>query len=115
MLIPSSEWKIMNLLWEQPMSITQITKAMMNDTNWDKHTIIVLLKRMCDRGCVTFVQEKRTKIFSPLLSREEASCEAAIDFIGRTYSGKCSLLISNLIERNALSQEEADEIRKMLQ
>ena len=49
------EWKIMNLIWdEQPRTITQLTKALAEETGWSKHTVITYLKRLESKGAVHY-------------------------------------------------------------
>ena len=44
--LSDGEWKIMNLLWEEPpKTLTQLTKELHTETGWTKHTIITMLKR----------------------------------------------------------------------
>lgn len=114
MELTNAEWKLMKLLWEKPMSIAQLTKACKGYTDWGKNTIIVFLKRLMDKGAISFRQEERTKIFFPLVDKDIVSFDAAEELLGRSFSGKCSLLIDNLLTRNALSGDEIARIREML-
>ncbi len=45
------EWKMMNLIWEkEPRTITELTKALAEETGWSKHTVITYLKRLEAKG-----------------------------------------------------------------
>ena len=56
--VTDSEWKIMDQLWKNgEMTMTQITRALEEETGWSKHTVISLLKRMCQKGSAEIVPE----------------------------------------------------------
>ena len=45
--LSNSEWKLMNRLWQDaPMTITELTAALKEDTGWTKNTIITMLSRL---------------------------------------------------------------------
>ncbi len=116
MRLTDSEWKITNCLWKNgPMTLTELTKELLASTGWTKHTIITLLKRMVDKGIVSFDQEGRTKRFYPVIDRTEAELEETATFIDKVYDGNVGLMISNLIGSEALTEEQLKEIKKMIE
>ena len=49
--LSETEWKLMDALWEEPpKTITQLTKALEEDTGWGKNVIITMLKRLEAKG-----------------------------------------------------------------
>ena len=45
--LSNSEWKLMNRLWQTaPMTITELTAALREDTGWSKNTVITMLSRL---------------------------------------------------------------------
>ena len=58
--LSDGEWKIMNLLWQQaPRTITQLTAALEQETDWSKHTVITMLNRMEKKGAVCHEEGER--------------------------------------------------------
>lgn len=114
MQITVSEWKIMNLLWEKPMSVMQLTRALNDETNWSKYTIIVLLKRMMEKETVSFTQDGRTKFFYPLIERESAELEESEDLLNKAFDGRLSLMVSTLARNNKISDKELDSLCELL-
>ena len=115
MRLTDSEWKIANCLWNnQCMTLTELTRDLHESTGWTKHTVITLLKRMVEKGIVTYEQEGRTKRFYPAVDRTEAELEETTSFIDKVYEGNIGLMISNLIGSEALTEEQLAEIRKMI-
>ena len=71
--VTDSEWKIMDQLWKNgEMTMTQITRALEEETGWSKHTVISLLKRMCQKGSAEIVPETSPMRYRALISRKDA-------------------------------------------
>ena len=46
-MLSQGEWRIMNLLWKKKnRTIMEMVEDFAGVTDWDKHTLIVMLKRM---------------------------------------------------------------------
>ena len=115
MRLSDSEWKIADCLWNnESMTITELTHELSPDTGWSKNTIITLLKRMIDKGAVTYVQEDRAKRFCPVIDRTEAELEETTSFLDKVYKGNVGLMISNLIGSEQLTEEQLEELRKII-
>jgi len=55
-IVTESEWKIMELLWQnESLTMPRITQALQEETGWSKHTVISLLKRMCQKGSAEII------------------------------------------------------------
>ena len=116
MRLSDSEWKIANCLWDKsPMTIAEITQELKESTGWTRFTVITLLKRMLEKGAVTYVQEGRTKRFSPAIDKSEAENEEVESLLDKVYNGNAGLLISNIISSERLSEEQIEELRKLFQ
>ena len=114
MRLSDSEWKIANCLWDnESMTIAEITSALSESTGWTRFTVITLLKRMLEKGAVTYVQEGRTKRFSPAIDKSEAENEEVESLLDKVYNGNAGLLISNIISSERLSEEQIEELRKL--
>ena len=113
--ISDAEWKIEECLWDNgSMTITELTRELGVTTGWSKNTIITLLKRMIEKGAVTFVQEERAKRFYPSINRTEAELEETESFLDKVYKGNVGLMISNLIGSEKLTDEQIEELRKII-
>ena len=66
------------------------------------------------KGAVAAESEGGVKVYRPLLSREDASLRETRDFLGRVYKGSVSLMLSALTKKQALSQQEIDELYELL-
>ena len=96
------------------MTITELTKELRPATGWGKNTIITLLKRMTEKGAVTFVQGDKAKRFHPAVDRTEAELEETTSFLDKVYKGDIGLMISNLIDSDQLTDEQLAELRRII-
>ena len=96
------------------MTITELTKELRPATGWGKNTIITLLKRMTEKGAVTFVQGDKAKSFHPAVDRTEAELEETTSFLDKVYKGDVGLMISNLIDSDQLTDEQLAELRRII-
>ena len=53
-------------------------------------------------------------MFSLLLDGEDAALRETEDFLSRVYHGSLSLMVSALTRKQALSQQEQDELYELL-
>ena len=106
-----AEWKIMEVLWDHaPRTIAEITKVLETTTGWSRHVVITLLKRMEEKGTVTVDQSGPAKLYSPKISRDEASKEETDKFLSHVFKGEASLLINHLVESEKITADDLQEI-----
>ena len=113
--LTEAEWKIMEVLWDHsPRSMPEITKILEPSTEWTRHTVITLLKRMQEKGSVAVDETGPMKMYAPRISREQASAEQTRRFVSRIFSGSASLLISNLVDSGEMKVEEIQRLLESL-
>ena len=113
--VTEAEWKIMETLWDHaPRTMTEITAVLAPATGWTRHTVITLLKRMVEKGSVSVDESGRAKLYTPLITRAEASTEETHKFLSHVFKGKASLLVSHLVDAGDLSEEDLKQILEVL-
>lgn len=103
----------MEVLWEKPSTITEITEQLYLSTKWKENTVIVLLRRMLKNGTVSVHQEKNVKFFSPCISQEEAQADQFRTLIKERFQGDFSSFASALVKVEELSKDQIDNILKL--
>ena len=113
--LTDAEWKIIEVLWdEHPRSMPEITKILEPTTGWTRHTIITLLKRMEAKDTVAVDSSGSVKMYSPKITREQATTEQTRKFLSRVFSGDLSLLINNLVDSGEADVEDIQTILDMV-
>lgn len=113
--LSDGEWKIMNLLWERESTITELKNELGKETGWDKHIVITMLSRMEKKGAVAHREGGRAKIFYPLVTREEVSMQETKGFLQKVYRGSLGMMVNAMVEDQALSEEEIQELYGILE
>lgn len=106
-VITESEWKILQQLWNnEPMTITQLTRAFEQETAWSKHTIISFLNRMEEKDLVFYQEDGRARQYYTLIDRDMALQQEAGQFLQKTASVNRLTSVQAVIQRAQLSQDE---------
>ncbi len=114
--LSDSEWKLMNHLWAQsPMTITQLTAALREETGWAKNTVITMLSRLEAKGAVCYQQGRRARQYVPAVSREDAALEETESFLSKVYGGSLGLMMSAMVESRALTEADIAELSAILE
>ncbi len=113
--LSDGEWKIMKLLWKSaPRTIGEIVAELNNETGWSKTTVFVMLKRLIGKDAVRMDDSGRLQQYYPLIERKDVAPEETDSFLSRVYDGSIGMMVSSLAGRKALSKEDIDELRHIL-
>ena len=114
MKITEAEWKIMEVLWKQPMTIMQLTKALYEETKWKKNTVISFLNKMVEKRAVYYVQGGKARIYHPKAAKEECGVMETREILKNYFDGNRSLMISTLVTHEKLTESEIAELCRLL-
>jgi BlaI family penicillinase repressor len=112
--VTHAEWPIMELLWQSPRTLMELVSTLTAQMGWSKSTITTMVRRMDDKGLITFHTEGRTKIFRPAVSREDVTARETTSLLSRAYNGSVGLLVSTMVHRNDLTKADIDELYAIL-
>ena len=114
--LSDGEWKLMNCLWDHTsMTITELTRALEEETGWSKHTIIKMLARLESKGMVDYQEGVRAKHYFARVLRSEAARSATTHFLGRVYGGSLGVMMNAMVSSKALTPEDIDELSAILE
>ena len=113
--LSDGEWKLMNKLWEpSPLTITQLTARLQEETGWGKHTVITMLSRLEAKGAVAH-DGGTPKQYAPLIPRQEAQRGETESFLDRVYGGHLGSLVNAMVDSRSLTQADIDELAAILE
>ena len=113
--LSAGEWKIMTLLWEQsPRTVGELVKALEAETGWTKATVFVMLKRLIAKGAARMDAGGPRQEYYPCIERRDAASEETDSFLSRVYDGSVSMMISAMAGRKALTAEEIEALRRII-
>lgn len=113
--LTSSEWNILNCLWEEePCPLLRLVGEMERTVGWARSTTITILGRMEAKGLVGRRQMGREKVYVPLVEREDAATTETRSFLERVYQGSVELMMSAMVRSDGLSREQIAQLRAIL-
>ena len=100
-----------DIVWQHaPMTTKELVALCERELNWKRTTTYTVLKKLCERGI--FATENST--VSALVSREDFYAIQSEKFVEDTYAGSLPAFIAAFATRRRPSEQELQEIRRML-
>ena len=113
--LSDGEWKLMKTLWEkQPQTLAELVTALDADTGWSRATIFMMLKRLIAKGAVTMDDSGKFQKYSAAITYADVEPEETESFLSKVYGGSIGMMVSNLVDRGALSERDIQELRAIL-
>lgn len=113
--LTESEWHVMEVLWQQASTLMELVHALKESVGWAKSTVTTMVRRMEEKELVGHETRGRTKIFRPLLAREDVVLAETESLLRRAYHGSVGLMVSTLVRNAELSAEELNELYAILE
>lgn len=113
--ISESEFEVMKIIWKYaPISTNEITEKLLQTTSWSPKTIQTLIKRLVNKGAVTYEKQSRIFVYTPAIKENEYIGQESNSFLNRYYDGNITTMLSAYIENDKLSESELDSLRTLL-
>ena len=112
--VTSSEWSIMELLWESPKTLMELVSTLAETVGWSKSTVTTMVRRMTEKGLIDFDTDGRTKLFHAAVPREEVVAQETDSLLSRAYHGSLGLMLSAMVGSKGLKKSDIDELYAIL-
>ena len=113
--ISEAEYEVMRIVWKYtPINTNEVTDKLTKTTEWSPKTIHTLLKRLVNKGALTYEKEGRIFVYTPLVQEEEYINEQSTSFLNRFFSGNVTSMLSSFLDHDQLSTSEINELRSLL-
>lgn len=115
MRLSDGEWKLMKALWRrQPQTLAELVRALNVETGWSKATVFMMLKRLIAKGAVVMDDSGKLQKYSASIAYADVEPEETESFLSRVYGGSVGMMVSNLVGRGALSEQEIQKLKAIL-
>lgn len=105
------ESRFAEIIWNnEPLHSRDLVRLCQEELNWKKPTTYTVLRKLCERG----IFRNQDSMVSSVISREEFFSMQSEQFVQETFQGSLPAFLAAFSKRKALSREEIDEIRKMI-
>ena len=107
-----SEYRFCLILWEnEPIKSTDLAKLCKEKLDWSKTTTYTVIKRLSERGVI----KNENAIVTSIISKEEAQQSELEELMEKKFEGSLPAFIAAFGKRQALSDAEIEEIRKIIE
>lgn len=108
-----SEAKVMEIIWDKsPVSAKEISLIAAEKIGWNKNTTYTVIKKLEAKGFVR--RDDPGFICTPLVSQNQVQKVEVASLVEKVFGGSRKALFSALLEDEPLSEEEINELRKLI-
>ena len=109
------EMQILRILWDLgPSPVREIHRRLEAAKGTSYSTTVKMLSVMLEKGLVTRDEEAQPHIYRAALTRDGAGKRLVRDLIDKVYNGSALSLVLQALSTQRATQEERDEIRRLL-
>jgi predicted transcriptional regulator len=115
--LTDSELRLMEVIWQKgSATVAEVADGLPKSLNLAYNTVLTTLRILERKGYLrhTTAKDSRAFIYTPLVSREQASRTAVGLLLGRFFGGSAKALVLNLIEDERLNDAELKRVRELL-
>ena len=111
----SGELELLTILWDRGQATVRDLFDAVNAQRPVVYTgVLKQLQIMTEKGLVLRDERDRAHIYSPAIAREDTQRQFVRELSDRFFAGSAAQLALHALEMEAATDEELDEIRKLL-
>lgn len=105
------EARFAEIIWDnEPVTSGELVKLCQQQLEWKKSTTYTMLRRLCQRG----VAQNKDGVVTTLLSRQQVEGMQSEEFLKETFQGSLPRFLAAFTSRVSLTEEEIDELEKII-
>lgn len=112
--LSQSEWRVMEALWAGPKTLMELVRELGTSAGWAKSTVTTMVRRMEEKGLLSYELQGRAKLFRAAVRREDVVAAETESLLSRAYHGSVGLLVNALAEQQQLSRSDIEELYAIL-
>lgn len=112
--LSQSEWRVMEALWAGPKTLMELVRELGTSAGWAKSTVTTMVRRMEEKGLLSYKLQGRAKLFWAAVRREDVVAAETESLLSRAYHGSVGLLVNALAEQQQLSRSDIEELYAIL-
>ena len=113
--ISDAEHAVMEALWrESPRTAADISDEIGDQRGWSLATVKTLLGRLVSKQAIAAEPDGRRFLYRPLVERADYIGGESRRLVDRLFGGRAAPLLLHLVEAEALSEADIDEIERLI-
>ena len=109
-----SEWKVMEVLWQDgDTTAKELSLRLADSAGWNKNTTYTVIKKCVEKGAI----ERREPNFlcHACITKEAAQKEEADSLVDKVFGGSAELLFASVLSGRKLKKEELERLRALVE
>ena len=114
--LPDAELEVMTAVWSlpEPVPTGEIRRKLEKNRPWNLSAIQTLLNRLVERGYLSVEKTEKTKLFTPLVKRDEYRVMANSSFLEKVNGNSVKSFVASLYDGNVLSEADLKELESFI-
>ena len=114
--ISDAEWAVMKQLWARhPQTANRLADTLCEERGWKPKTVKTLISRLLAKGAIGFHRKGREYHYYPRVEADACIQKASQHFLQRVFDGAAKPMVACLIESQALSKKDIEELKQLLE
>ena len=109
-----SEWKVMEVLWQDgDTTAKELSLRLADSAGWNKNTTYTVIKKCVEKGAI----ERREPNFicHATITKQQAQKEEADSLVDKVFGGSAELLFASVLSGRKLKKEELERLRALVE
>lgn len=113
--LTKQEWAVMETLWnDSPLFLSQLMENMADKVDWNSSSYLTYLKRMTEKGYLSFKTISGNRCYFPAIRREDCIENERDYILSKLTDSSARLLLVSLIEKCDLAEQDRDELAGLI-
>jgi BlaI family penicillinase repressor len=114
--LTEAEWEIIQVVWErEPCAAPTVQEELAARKKWTYSTVKTLMDRMVAKGLLTTERIRNLMLYRSAISQQAAQRGELLKTVKRAFGGTFTPMMQFMVESDALSQKELDELESLIQ
>ena len=116
MKISGAESVVMEALWRRsPLTAEDIAAEVAGPQGWSEATVKTLINRLKRKKALSATPDGRRYLYRPVVARADYVHQESRSLIDRLYGGRIAPFVTQLSEREPLSRDEIEELKRLIE
>jgi BlaI family transcriptional regulator, penicillinase repressor len=113
--LTDQELEIMKVVWERGQAtVRDVYETILAKRKVAYTTVMTMMKILEQKGHLTKSEQERAYVYKPTQPQEKVMRGMVREFVNRVFNGSARPLLLHLAEDEHFSDQEIDELRKLL-
>jgi BlaI family transcriptional regulator, penicillinase repressor len=115
-ILTRQELQIMKVVWELGnATVKEVCDTMSQTKTIAYTTILTLMGILEEKGALIHTRSGRAFVYSPVLSRQQATRNQVRDVIARFFDGKPEGLIEDILENESIAADQINAVKNLVE